>query len=269
MKSYLLGLMSMVCLAGCGGQYTLSSGDHLAAVGTEAPVVVRLQRNDFFVLNLAVKDALIRFRLADGLERAAYTDKLGYAGTTVQAPGRPGRYTLRLDHTDIEGEQVVAEAPFYVLDPGRQAVAVALDDLPTGDSYEAKVAASYLNDLAETASIIYLTKRSVRYHQALHAQLEQASCPDGPILLWQRQYWHIVRQGKYKVPRVVVETRLVSQLGELRKILPGLSVGICGSEVAARAFNDAGMKAVVVGPAGADSGDDGRESWDDLRRRGI
>jgi len=269
MRAYFLGILALLWLSGCGGHYTLSSGDHLAATGTEAPAVVRLQRNDFFVLNLAVKDAPIRFRLGDGPERAAYTDKLGYAGATVQVSDSPGRYTLILDHMDSEGEEIHAEAPLYVVDPNRRVIAVALDDLPKGDSFEAKAAATYLRGLSEQANVIYLTRRSVRHHDRLHAGLDQDGYPDGPILLWEREYWHIVREGKYRIPRVVVETRLVSQLAQLREMLCGLSVGIAGSDTAAEAFDRAGMKAVVVGPAGAERAENGRESWDDLRRRGI
>ena len=69
----LLSLLSAV--GGCGGQYTLTVGDHVGPLGQDAAVVVRLQRNDFFVLSLPVKEAAIRFVSPDGRERAAYTDQ--------------------------------------------------------------------------------------------------------------------------------------------------------------------------------------------------
>lgn len=269
MKRMWILLILSLAAGGCGGHYTLTAGDQIAAANQEAAVVVRLQRNDFFVLNMPTKGALMRFRVDDGTERAAYTDDLGYAAVALSAGRAPGRHTLHLDHMDFEGEEVSAEAQLYVLDAARPVVAVALDDLPMSGSSQASSAQAVLGSLARRANIIYLTRRPIREHGDAHRRLAADGYPEGPVLLWQRQRWHIVREGKYKIPRVIVEARLVSQLPELRKQFPKLAVGICGSAIAAKAFEAAGMQAVVVGPAAQQFSGPGRESWEDLKKRGI
>ena len=62
--------------------------DQVAAAGKEAPVVVRLRRNDFFVLNLPMSKQPMRFRIDKGPERVAYTDKQGYAGVSLPVPDK-------------------------------------------------------------------------------------------------------------------------------------------------------------------------------------
>ena len=269
MQRVLILLLLSVWSSGCGGYYTLTCGDQIAAAGGDAALVVRLQRNDFFVLNLPIKNAPMRFRIDDGLERAGYTDKLGYAATTLPVSRTPGVYTLHLDHMDFEGEETAAEARLYVLDPQRPAVATAADDLPMSDSYQGKCAQAALRNLAEKCNIIYLTRDPIRRHERIRDRLKKFGYPDGPVLLWQRKRWHIVRTGKYKIPRVVVEARLVSQLPDLRKAFPKLSDGICRSPIAAKAFRSAGIRPVVVGPAAKRFPENECKSWEDLRKRGI
>ena len=266
----LLLLLAPLAGTGCGGYYTLTAGDHLAPAGSDAVVVVRLQRNDFFVLEMPIKEAVMRLRIDDGPERAAYTDQLGYAGTTVPAPSEPGRYALHVQHLDREGEEIGAEAAMYAWNPARQIVAVAVDELPQGSSYEAKCARAALANVTDTANIVYLTRKAISKHDRLRQELAATGYLDGPILLWQRKRWHIVRDGRFKMPRVVVEARLVSQLPELRKVFGELSVGIATSKITAEAFVAAGMRAVVVGPAAASLPKASyRVSWADLRDGGI
>ena len=45
---------------------------------------------------------------------------------------------------------------------------------------------------------------------------------------------------------MVVESRLVNQLSEVRQFLPKLSAGVAGSELAERAFAEAGLRVVRV-----------------------
>jgi len=243
-----LVLLTAVVAGGCGGHYTLTAGDHIGPAGEYAPVVVRLQRNDFFVLDLPVKDAAMRLRVDEGLERGAYTDKLGYAGTTVPTPAQPGRYPLHVDHMDIEGDEVATEAAMYVWDAARPAVAVDLGALPQSWEDDAPVAREALHRLAERANILYLTREDVDRQQDLHDRLSAGGYPNGPILLWQRERWHIVRDGELRLPRIVVEARLVSQLPDLREMFPNLSLGIGTTPIAARAFCAAGMRSILVGP---------------------
>ena len=58
----------------------------------------------------------------------------------------------------------------------------------------------------------------------------------------------------------MIESRLVSQLTELRKQFAGLEVGVCDSSLAARAFTEAGLEARVIGEG---------TSWSDLAERGL
>lgn len=260
-------LLLLLAVGGCGGQYTLSLSDHVAAAGRDAPVVARLQRNDFFVLNLGISDAWLSFSSDGGSPRAACTDKLGYAGTALPANGKPGRYPLRVDYLDDLGEEVFTKAELFVFDPAGPVVAVALDDLPADGSYEATCAKMVLGRLSRRAGLIYLTGKPISQYGRLHDQLGKAKYPVGAILPWRRQRWHIVHEGK--LPKIVISTRLVSQLPELRKFLPGLSAGICSSPIAAKAYKSAGMRAIVVGAAAKQFGSDGRGSWDELRATEI
>ncbi|MCD6303536.1 MAG: hypothetical protein J7M21_01070, partial [Planctomycetes bacterium] len=208
-------LASLAHAAGCGGYYIVTVPDQLAPAGGQARTVIRLQRNDFFVLAVPVKQAAVRLRIDDCPERAAYTDKLGYAGTTLPVPDRPGRFEVTVRHLDPWGDEVEAAGRAYVRDPNRPAIAVDMDCLPGLWSGSSDQAARALRRLAVGADLLYLTRRPVRRQRQDHRTLTKAGYPDGPILAWQRQRWHIVREGPYKLPRIVVESRLVSQLPDL------------------------------------------------------
>jgi len=269
----LVRLAILICLpaaAGCGGHYIVTVGDQLAPAGGEAATVVRLQRNDFFILAPPVNEALIGLQVADGKQRGAYTDKLGYAGTTVPVPAQAGRYVLRVAHLDRWGDEVTVEAPVYVWAPDRPAVAVDMDCLPGLVLGSPKQGARAIQKLAGGANLLYLTRRGTGQHAQAHEQLHRAGYPDGPILAWQREQWHIVREEGWRIPRIVVENRLISQLPEIRKAFPNLKLGVCGSALAAKAFAEAGMEMVIVGSAGWDGKAAVRRhgSWAELADRG-
>jgi hypothetical protein len=233
--------------------------------------VIRLQRNDFFFFNFPVDEAAMRFRVADGKERGAYTDKLGYAGTTVPVPERPGRYTLSVDYMNKDtGDEFKATAPVFVWNPDRPVVAVDMDCLPGLPIGSPKQAAAAIHRLAADANIVYLTRQWTEGHPRAHPALAAAGYPDGPVLTWQRQQWHIVREGKYNVPRMVIEERMVSQLPEIRRWLPKTELGICESALSAKAFADAGLKVVLIGSAAVDTKAQltRRQSWQDLADKG-
>ena len=80
----------------------------------------------------------------------------------------------------------------------------------------------------------------------------KAGCPDGPVLVWLRSYWHLVRTGRLSVPKIITEARLVCDLARMRKTFSGLTVGISDSPAAIRAFARAKMKPVIVGVARVD-----------------
>ncbi len=266
-------LGGLLTSGGCGssmGDYILTVPDMIAPAGGEGVAVMRLQRNDFLVMAPPVKQALIGLQVADKLQRGAYTDELGYAGTTLSVPARPGRYELKVAHSDRWGDEVAATAQAYVWDANTPAVAVDLDCLPglsLGFSRQSSLA---LDRAAKGANILYLTRRRASGHAKLHKRLVGAGYPDGPILEWQRQYWHIVRKGKYNMPRVIVENRLVSQLPDLRRMLPGLTMGICEDSLAAKAFAESGVRVVVIGNARVAAKDViRRASWSELADKGI
>jgi len=276
MTRYVLALCLLGGLLGSGGcgssfgEYILTVPDMVAPAGSEGVAVVRLQRNDFFVLAPPVKQAAIRLAVGQERQRGAYTDDLGYAGTTLPVPSTLGRYELKVAHLDRWGDEVIATAKAYVWDPNAPAVAVDLDclsDLSLGFSKQSLLA---LGRVAKGANILYLTRRRVSGHAELHKRLLGAGYRDGPILEWRRQHWHIVREGKYNLPRVVVESRLVSQLPDLREMLPGLTMGICRDSLSAKAFAESGMTVVIVGDAGVDAKDViRRASWSDLAEAGV
>jgi len=268
-RAWILGV-AVLAMGGCGGHYILTVPDQLAPAGKQATVIVRLQRNDFFVLSLATEEALIRFRLGDGPHRAAYTDELGYAGANVPVPAKPGRYALAVAHDDHEGDHVAGQAPVYVRKADAPLVAVDLDSLPTAWTPQGKVAVAAVAKLAAGAGIVYMTRADPKDLPRLHERLTDEGYPDGPILLWQRKRWHIVRAGKGRLPRVVVESRLINHLGALRQEFPGLTVGVCGSALSAKAFAEAGMKCVLVGGApAAKTNVTRRADWAELRDKGL
>ena len=256
---------------GCGGNYILTVPDMVAPAGGEGVAVVRLQRADFLYVPMPVKEALIQLQVDEEPRRGAYTDTLGYAGTALASPVKPGRYKLKASHSDHWGDEILAESRAYVWDPKAPAVAVDLDCLPGMALGFSKQSSLALGRAAKGANILYLTRRSSSSHAKLHAQLTNAGYPDGPILEWQRQYWHIVRDGKYyNMPRVVFENRMVSQLSDLRTMLPSLAVGICEGSLAAKAFAESNMRVVIVGSAKVEAKDVVRRaSWSELAEKGT
>lgn len=301
MKRFAWLWIGLAPLGGCGGHYLLLVPDQLAPAGQETVPVTRLLRNDFFVLNLPVRDAVIEYRLGEAKERAAYTDDIGYAATAVPVPTKLGRYDLTVRHMDYESEVVETDVPLYVWDRAMPVVAVDLDSLPrtTVDRWSAlkqsltfysarpkkdsaaeaaaptaeagmQAAAAALKQIAQRANILYMTRQDVRDHASLHEWLARGGYPDGPVLLWQRQTWHIVREGTYRIPKIVIESRMVGQLGEIRKQFPKLTTGVTAAGLSAKGFTDAGLKAVVIGaPLAAPAGSSKRASWQDLASQGL
>lgn len=267
--SLVLWLLPAVC-GGCAGQYILTVPDQVAPAGGQAVCVIRVQRAEVALLALPVPDAAMRLRVDDGDERGAYTDALGYAGTTVRVPATPGRYTLRVALQDPRGDEAHASAPLYVWEPNRPAFAVDLDSLPPALMKDAATAAkAALLRLASEGDILYMTRRAVEEHPAAHQELARAGFPDGPVLLWQRERWHVVRENQWSIPRVVVESRLVNQIAGLRTMFPGLQTGVTSSDLSAKAFAEAGLKVVLIGPAAAVGPNVVRRAdWNDLARQG-
>jgi hypothetical protein len=72
------------------------------------------------------------------------------------------------------------------------------------------------------------------------------------------------------MPKVVVETRLVSKLPELRRQFPRLAIGVCDGPLAGKAFVQAGMRCVVIGSRSVGQADILRYTdWTDLAESGL
>jgi hypothetical protein len=264
---WLLGLTWTTALAGCSGQYILTAPDQVAPAGGEVRAVVRLQRHEFLRLTPAVEEAVLRFRATGGPVRAGYTDEDGYAGVNVPAPREPGRYALSIAYQDDYGDELSDAVPLYVWEPQTRIVAVDADCLrPPVESPQAPEA---LRKIAQDARILYLTRADVDEHGRLHYRLQRWGYPDGPVLLWQRRRWRLV-EGKWRIPKIEFEDRLVNQLSELRKDFPGLATGVCECELAAKAFAEAGLETILVGDAEVPSQYVSRHtSWAKLSETGL
>jgi hypothetical protein len=255
--------------AGCGGQYIVTAPDQLASTRSDANVVVRLRRNDFFVLDLAMPDAVLSLQVEDMPERAAVTDELGYASTRVPCPGEAGVYSMRIRHSDLQGDEVVATTRVFVLDALKPLVAVEVEALPSAATPPASHASQALRRIAGGANILYLTREDPSEHADLHGRLSAQGYPEGPILLWQRKRLHLV-PGWWRIPKLVVESRLVSELPQLHRDFLNLRAGICASRLAAEAMSSAGLRPVLIGDRAAEVPDAVRlSSWQQLAQGGL
>ena len=121
-----------------------------------------------------------------------------------------------------------------------------------------------------TANIIYLTRKSKPTQQAGHDRLEAGNYPVGPILLWQRQRWRWERKPGSRFTKIVIESRMESQLPKLRAEFPQMKIGICKSSVAAKAFVEAGMWCVVIGNNSIKGSTlTNRDTWSVLAEKGL
>ena len=240
-------------LGGCSGGYILTIPDQVAPTGGEATPVIRLRRNELARMKVPVRGALMQFRLAGGPLRGAYTDEIGYAGAVVPAPDLPGRYVLSVRPVDPrEGDEVEGTADVFAWPADAKVLAVDLDCLPYPGHDDAPAAAAALRGLAPNGYVVYFSRDAIDLHDRLHEVLNLGGYPVGPILLWQRERMHVVRRS-WRLPKIVVESRLVSQLEQLRTVFPGLSVGVCDTVLSAAAFSAAGVDCLFVsGPATAE-----------------
>ena len=259
MRILAISMLAVFLLGGCGGYYVLTVPDQHARTGGETYVVSRLERSDLLIFALPVEEAAMRVVLPDGEQHASYSDRIGYASTRITAPEQPGVYMLEVSHGDYEGEIVRRDVPLYVWRPDEPVVAIDMACLPSPGSSQADAAREALTRLAERAHLVYLTRSDDP--QALsrgHSQLRGHGYPDGPVLVWRHQRWHIVRDGPFRLPHIVVESRMVSQLPQLREEFPRLGVGVTHSETAAQTFRNVGMTSVLIGSGSQ------RASWADV-----
>ncbi len=252
---------------GCGEYYVLTTPDQVAPLGQDAPVVIRLQLKDMFFVLTPAKDQPMRFSVRGGPERVAHTDEQGYAGAVVPAPDRAGRFLMTIDLTDSEGEELHGLASLYVWDASLPVVVVDADFLPLGRR-AGPATRALKNMIARGTNIAYLTRRQADEHYQVHDRLSVGGYPAGPVLQWRRQRYRIIRESRFR-RRIIVENRLVSQLDEMRTMFPNMTVGICDSTLAAKAFVEVGLEAVIVGNADPPKvGASRRTTWRELAKDG-
>lgn len=261
----------LTMLTGCGGRYILTVPEQVGPTGGQAVVVARLQMEEFVNFPRAVKDVALRFRVEDGPQRGAYTDKIGYAAAMVPLPAKAGRYHVTVEHTDKDGREVGRFTPVYAWDAQTPVVAVDLDSIASPGGTKGTPAGQALDKISQHANILYLTQRPLREHANLRGRLKGGGFPDGPILLWQREYWHVAREGV--LTKVVVEDRLISQLPSLKKQFPNFVMGITNSTSAVQTFLTAGIKPVYIGQEAwflpRVPPDARRSSWMELAKTGL
>ena len=261
-------LLGAAIICGCEGQYILTVPDQVVPVGSDAPVVVRVQRYEFASWRMSIEGEPMRFRIADGLERCAFSDELGFAAATTPAPQKPGKYDLLVALQDKQGDEAAIRAPAFVWPADAPVAAVDLDSLPGPGRQWAPQAREAVVRLAKTLRIVYVTRISPYEHASLRAKVSECRYPDGPILVWRAKYRHFARTGPLRFPKLVTEARMVADLSFLRKRFKNLTLGVSTSSESARAFRAAGLTPVVIGASKADvEGAIWRDSWSDMAER--
>jgi len=276
----LAALLAGVCaLGGCEGEYILTVPDQIARIGETANVVIRVERYEVGSLRMDIEGAPIRLQVGDLTEHGAFTDEMGftglltdagYAGTAVEVPKKEGRYVLKVSLQDDLGDEAYAEAPLYVWPHDVSVTAVDLDALPRAKDVAAVLAKDALDEIAKTSRLVYFTQNDVGDNPTTRGKITGCGYPEGPLFTWRRSYTHYVRTGKLRLPRRIIESRLVMHLGYLRKLFPGLKTGVCTTEAAAREFARVGIRPVIVGPVEIlDLNTTRRVDWPRLKQHGA
>lgn len=260
----LAGSALLWLLGGCGGELRLVAPDQLAASGAKSDTVLRLLRNEFGGLMLPLKEAPLQVRVEQGPMVSARTDDKGYAALSVPVGEQPGLFHVRVDLLDNHGREFRRFVPVYVMDP-KMAV-VAVDYEAVRDPKNIVAVREALARIASNAYLVYFTDKPVASHVALHSHLREARLPDGAVVGWEQQAWHISGEGVNR--RLVIEERLVSPLAYLRVKFPQMRWGLASSPASARAFLDAGMKAYMVTAEKPPKGALARP-WNDLAKNGL
>ena len=263
-------VLLVAALGGCSGKYILTIPDQVAPPGGHASAVLRLQQYEFGAIRRIIEDGPMRLSVAGLAEKGCFTDELGFSAASVPVPKEPGKYDLLVQMQNAQGHETSGTAPVYVWTRNSDIVAVDADSIDMSDTLQVARARKALSQIAADAHILYLTRRHAEDVHLVRAALTEAGYPDGPVLVWLRSYWHLVRTGRLSVPKIVTEANLVCDLARMRETFSGLKVGISASPAAIRAFAKAKMTPVVVGDAHVD-GLRGlrRTSWSRLAAGGL
>jgi len=254
-------LIAATIAGGCGGEFILVTPDVAAPAGSDAAIVVRLQRREFWRHAPPLGESALTFQLADGPLRAARTDKAGYAAVALDLPDRIGRYDVAIHHQDTLGDTVSGTVSVYVLDPDRPAALVDLDSLPTAGK-QAPAAARALTRIAQATQVVYGTHRHAATPAEARRVLAKAGFPPGPVLPYAAgDPWYTVR--RWRDPQPVAADFI-------KRRLPNLRWGIAAEDDEAEAFLRAGLTVVGVGAFPVDRPDARKaafvraKSWADL-----
>jgi hypothetical protein len=235
-------VMVLALVVGCGGGYVMTVPDQVVPAGRQAALIAMLQHYEVYKWARPEEGSVLRFSIDDGPMLAAYTDKLGYAGVTMPAPSVDGVYRISVHHMDPDGDEAMGCGWLFVWDPRRAVTAVDLDAVGEEDSS----AAEALVRVARDSNIIYLTSDPGWHDMKARRRLERQMLPNGPILLWQREKWRLTQDDRLRTPKLVIDTRMVSPLEQLRELFPTLCRGITASQDSADAFAAAGLTPVVI-----------------------
>ena len=234
-------LLAAAMLAGCSGEYLISTPDTLTLPGAETPVVVRLQKREFWRYAPAAEGAALMYRREDGALQCARTDAAGFAAVTIAVGPQPGRVPFCLTHQDPMGDAIEGCTWVYVMDPARPIVAIDLDSLPR-EPKAAAAAGRALEGLGEQAQIFYVTEDRSGRPEQIRQYCASAGLPEAPVVTWRKaRGWY--RGGSWR-------SGPGEELRALRKRLPELKAGITSDPLAAETFDRAYMKTVFVGPVG-------------------
>lgn len=254
-----MSLFFVAALAGgCGGEFLLTGPDVVGLPGQIAPVVVRLQRREFWFYAPPVRDAPMTFRLGEDPLRCARTDKSGYAAISIELPASTGRHQLSLHHQDSTGEVVSGTVTAYVLAGDTPVVAVDFDSLPA-DGKAAAEAIAALERIQAQAQLVYLTQRYPAPPRRPEAFLERAGYPRAAVLPCEKnRTWY--RKLPWRKPDEP------NMLALLRQRLPRLRWGVAANDDSAEMFQQGGL--IVLGVADASAREASTEffnSWAELK----
>ena len=211
---------------GCSGKYEIAAADQLAPAGQQAQAVARIRHQEFWLLHRSVKEMPLRFYVDDQPQRAAITDRKGYAAANVPVPAEPGVYPMVIAYQDLFGQEAWTQVPTHVWPADAQVTMVDLDGLKLADA-SGQVAG--LSALAQSSKLIYLSTDSPRDYAQWHVKLESVGAPDGPIVPWNK--------GK--------PAQVAAQLESLRGIYPNARTGV-GDVKSAALFEQAGLQAQTL-----------------------
>ena len=243
---------------GCSGEFILTAPDAMGLPEKTAPVVVRLQRREFWFHAPPVRDAAILLRQAGRELKAARTDKAGYAAVGIELPDRPGTYQLQLHHQDARGDTVTGAVAVYVLSADAPIALVDLDSLPAGGHSAGEAAAALLR-IQKRAQIVYVTREYADAPSEAHDRLRRGGYPDSAVAPYSGARRWYARWGSR-------DKAQGGALAMLRQRLPGLRWGVAANDDSAEAFRAAGLTVLGVKDRSArQASHEFFESWAELR----